>query len=388
MKRRILVLMFVLLGMCGASPVHAASQTPLVFTRTLSVGTVGTDVSLLQGFLKEQGFFSAATTTRFGPLTKQAVIAFQKKNGINPVGIVGPATRVKITQLTTQSATTTVVYTWKVVSSVGGKHRADTEAPTIPTGLSVQTKALSALTVQWTAATDNASGVVRYVLERCAGTSCTSFEPMATTTATSYADGDIVSGTAYSYRVKAIDVVGNMSGYSSALSDVVALSVLTVTRAGSGNGTVTSSPSGIACGGTCTYTYAADTSVTLTATPNATSTFTGWSGGGCSGTGSCVVSMSDATSVTATFAPITYALNVSKSGGGTGNITSSPSGIACGSTCSYSFDSGTSVTLTAFATVGVFAGWSGGGCSGTGTCVVTMDAIKNIVAAFSTLFEA
>jgi hypothetical protein len=76
---------------------------------------------------------------------------------------------------------------------------------------------------------------------------------------------------------------------------------LTVTPAGTGTGTVTSSPAGIDCGATCAFAFPFGTSVTLTATPDATSTFAGWTGGGCSGTGTCVVTMSSATSVTATF---------------------------------------------------------------------------------------
>jgi len=42
------------------------------------------------------------------------------------------------------------------------------------------------------------------------------------------------------------------------------------------------------------------------------SIFTGWSGGGCSGTGTCVVNLTDNTSVTATFATTTLgeALNI------------------------------------------------------------------------------
>jgi Divergent InlB B-repeat domain len=76
---------------------------------------------------------------------------------------------------------------------------------------------------------------------------------------------------------------------------------LTVTKAGAGAGTVTSSPAGISCGSTCSAVYASGMSVTLTATPAAGSTFTGWSGGVCSGTGACTVTMSAARTVTATF---------------------------------------------------------------------------------------
>lgn len=75
---------------------------------------------------------------------------------------------------------------------------------------------------------------------------------------------------------------------------------LSVTRAGSGSGTVSSSPSGINCGSDCSESYASESQVTLTATASNGSTFTGWSGS-CSGTGFCEVTMSSARSVTATF---------------------------------------------------------------------------------------
>lgn len=70
-----------------------------------------------------------------------------------------------------------------------------------------------------------------------------------------------------------------------------------------GPGTVTSSPTGITCGGDCTENYVDGTLVTLTATPVAGAAFTGW-GGDCSGTDPCQVTMSSAKSVTATFTPI------------------------------------------------------------------------------------
>ena len=76
---------------------------------------------------------------------------------------------------------------------------------------------------------------------------------------------------------------------------------LTVTRAGAGTGTVTSVPAGITCGATCAANFASASTVTLTAAPNAGSTFTGWSGD-CTGASlSCVLSMDAAKSVTATF---------------------------------------------------------------------------------------
>ena len=77
---------------------------------------------------------------------------------------------------------------------------------------------------------------------------------------------------------------------------------LSVTKAGSGTGTVTSDPAGINCGSTCSASYGHGTSVALTATPTGSDVFSGWSGA-CSGTGSCTVSMTEARSVSATFAP-------------------------------------------------------------------------------------
>jgi hypothetical protein len=53
---------------------------------------------------------------------------------------------------------------------------------------------------------------------------------------------------------------------------------LTITKAGTGHGTVTSTPAGINCGTDCTEIYDTGTAVALHANPNATSVFVGWSG--------------------------------------------------------------------------------------------------------------
>ena len=76
---------------------------------------------------------------------------------------------------------------------------------------------------------------------------------------------------------------------------------LQVVRTGSGAGTVTSTPSGIDCGTSCSAEYPSFTKVTLNATSTSGSTFTGWSGEGCSGSSTCQVTMQQARSVTAEF---------------------------------------------------------------------------------------
>lgn len=68
-----------------------------VFSRDLYVGIQGEDVKQLQGFLKAKGFYTYPSITGyFGTVTKNAVIAFQRANGIPMIGSVGPQTRAKI----------------------------------------------------------------------------------------------------------------------------------------------------------------------------------------------------------------------------------------------------------------------------------------------------
>jgi hypothetical protein len=79
----------------------------------------------------------------------------------------------------------------------------------------------------------------------------------------------------------------------------------------------------------------------------------------------------------------TQTLSVTRGGTGSGKVTSDPPGIDCGATCSASFASNRLVTLTAAAESGsVFAGWSGEGCAGTGTCALTMAGARAVTATF------
>jgi hypothetical protein len=82
---------------------------------------------------------------------------------------------------------------------------------------------------------------------------------------------------------------------------------LSVAKSGGGSGTVVSSVAGINCGATCSAPFATGTSVTLSATAIAGSTFAGWSGAGCSGIDACTVSLSQAQDVVATFVLVSFA---------------------------------------------------------------------------------
>jgi len=75
---------------------------------------------------------------------------------------------------------------------------------------------------------------------------------------------------------------------------------LSVTVAGTGSGTITSSPAGISCKPTCNAPFGAGSSVKLTVAPAKGSYFAGWSGA-CKGTGACALTVNGNLSATATF---------------------------------------------------------------------------------------
>lgn len=178
----------------------------------------------------------------------------------------------------------------------------------------------------------------------------------------------------------ATSAVTSISGVGSPIAFGNFIGPATLTVAVNGNGTVTSTPPVINCGNgntQCSDGVPNGVSVSLTATAAAGSSFTGWSGGGCSGTGPCVVAPTVDTTVTATFtANVTTAmLTVSPAGNGGGTVTSTPAGINChsgnGPACSASFTLNTPVTLVAVAdSDSTFAGWSSKDCVGVGNCLL------------------
>ena len=76
-------------------------------------------------------------------------------------------------------------------------------------------------------------------------------------------------------------------------------------------------------------------------------------------------------------------LSLTLAGTSSGMVTSSPTGINCGSDCFQAYDIDTLVTLTATpATGSTFTGWSGA-CTGLDACTLTMDAAQSVTATFS-----
>jgi hypothetical protein len=165
---------------------------------------------------------------------------------------------------------------------------------------------------------------------------------------------------------------------------------LVVTIEGTGDGSVTSAPSGINCEPTCSDTFVVGTNVRLTAKPDAGSLFSYWSGG-CTGTKStCDLVITGNKEVVAHFASsaskeYTLAVTQVHKEQGDGTVTSNDGNLNCGDICSYSYLQNAVVTLSATANAdSIFIGWSPKSlnCFGTDPCTVTMDKKKSVKAVF------
>jgi Divergent InlB B-repeat domain/Fibronectin type III domain len=117
---------------------------------------------------------------------------------------------------------------------------------------------------------------------------------------TMYTVTNLTAGDTYYFAVTAHDASGYESEHSNEVSTTI-VQQYTLTARKSGNGTGTITGTGINCGDECANTYNAGATVMLTATPDAGSVFSGWSGGGCAGTGQCVMNMNANRTVTAVF---------------------------------------------------------------------------------------
>ena len=206
------------------------------------------------------------------------------------------------------------------------------------------------------------------LVDQILGTNVASFQTM---------QGFLKDGMAYSWEVHARAAQPYSPGTWSAIGSFTTSQSpgeVDVTSLGIGSGTVTSSPAGINCPGTCSAVFAPNTVVTLSQSAGQGSTFQGW-GGACGGTASCAVTATGVQPVYANFGrPSAYQLSIGVSG--KGKVTSADGKIQCtnvGGICSAVYANGTQVTLNA--TPGSsyqFSGWATA-CSGTGSCQVAMN---------------
>ena len=89
----------------------------------------------------------------------------------------------------------------------------DNTPPSAPATLSASVASSTQINLSWTASTDNV-GVTGYSVERCVGNLCTAFAQVFVTTVTSFDNSGLLAGSTYGFRVRAVDAVGNKSGYS------------------------------------------------------------------------------------------------------------------------------------------------------------------------------
>jgi Divergent InlB B-repeat domain len=188
---------------------------------------------------------------------------------------------------------------------------------------------------------------------------------------TTYADTLVSSVDSYVYEVRAF--AGETNGEPSPPSAPVKPTLgegkftLSITRAGAGQGVITSNPTGINCvqrpatnPGACSFDFDKDKAVTLEAQPDASSQFAGW-GGACTGL-TCTLTLDGSKSVTATFQPIANKLAVRKLGDGTGLVTSDTTDafkINCGTICEVSSEVKTAYILRAVPDANsVFVDWA------------------------------
>ncbi len=177
---------------------------------------------------------------------------------------------------------------------------------------------------------------------------------------------------------------------ASAVPELALHGKVVVGKGGDGEGRVTSDPGGIDCGDNCSFSFVSNDDpknykpVTLTASASPGSAFEGF--GSC-GDETCTIDPIEpgkTYEVNVTFVrvrPSQFPLAVTVSG--SGKVTSSPAGIACAPTCSASFPTDSTVTLTASPTPGwSFTGWTGA-CTGTGPCSVTMADPRTVTATFA-----
>ena len=88
-------------GQTTTKTVATPSGIVITITKTLKLGSENSEVKALQQALAQDKtiYPEGKTTGYYGPATRNAVIRFQKKYDLEPVGFVGPLTRKKLNEI-------------------------------------------------------------------------------------------------------------------------------------------------------------------------------------------------------------------------------------------------------------------------------------------------
>ena len=118
-------------SLTGSAPVATTpSSSACSLTKDLTVGSTGAEVTCLQNSLKAGGYMTANATGSFGPLTKAAVIAWQKAKGISPAaGYFGAKSRAAFSGTTSTTGGTTTTTTTTPITGNGLKVSLATDSP-------------------------------------------------------------------------------------------------------------------------------------------------------------------------------------------------------------------------------------------------------------------
>jgi hypothetical protein len=214
-----------------------------------------------------------------------------------------------VTQATVTGLTNGTTYTFTVAAknaagtgSVSAVSNAVTPrtVPGAPGNVSA-TAVTGQATISWTAPTsDGGAAISGYTVTSYVSGAAQSTTTVGVVTQTTVTG--LTNGTAYTFRVAAMNAagLGAQSADSNAVTPALPRFTLAVSKSGAGAGIVTSSAGGITCGTICANDFDAGTSLTLTAIAAAGSTFAGWSGA-CTGTAGCTLTIDAAKAATAAF---------------------------------------------------------------------------------------
>lgn len=106
----------------GSSTVNAQSDNSCIsVTQTLRLGSrqPASEITKIQKYLVDNKYLDTTPTGYFGKLTENAIKKFQKDNGIQTTGIIGPLTRAKLQELVCKvvAVNTTVKPTQETISN-------------------------------------------------------------------------------------------------------------------------------------------------------------------------------------------------------------------------------------------------------------------------------